>query len=498
MNLDRREFLSGAAGGAFALALPADALSDALAAPSALSKQAARALRSAVKGRVIFPRSPGYSRARLVYNLRYDGARPEAVVQVENTADVAAVVKWANRFDVPIVARSGGHSYAGYSTTSNGVVIDLSKLGGVSVSNGKARVGAGVQLIDMQRALTRRGLSVPSGSGPSVGISGLTLGGGHGLAGRRFGLTTDNLTAATIVTADGRVRQVDADTNEDLYWACRGGGGGNFGIVTSFTLQTHRARGAAWFFISWPWSQAAQALAAWQRFAPDAPSALTSIFSLGTTGGSGSPRVAAVGQYFGELGALRRLVRPLTRVAGASLSSGSSSYFSLVLRWAGCLDGGFAACHRSTRSSFFAKSDYFDKRLGPRGRAIMIDWIERRQRNPSLGSGALLLDAYGGALNRPAADATAFVHRDMLFSLQYLAYFSGGTARRASRRWINGVWRALRPHVSGEAYQNYIDPQLDSWQRAYYGSNLERLREIKKRVDPDFRFRFRQAIPPAR
>ena len=98
--------------------------------------------------------------------------------------------------------------------------------------------------------------------------------------------------------------------------------------------------------------------------------------------------------------------------------------------------------------------------------------------------GALLLDAYGGALNRPAADATAFVHRDMLFSLQYLAYFNGATAGRASRRWAGGVWRALRPHASGEAYQNYIDPDLDGWQRAYYGSNLARLREIKKQVDP--------------
>jgi len=378
------------------------------------------------------------------------------------------------------------------------VVLDLSKLRGVRLARGRATVGPAAQLIDVQRALTRRGVTVPSGSCPSVGIGGLALGGGHGLAGRRFGLTSDNLLAARIVTADGRVRHVDANTNDDLFWACRGGGGGNFGIVTALTLRTHRAPGGTWFSVSWPWSQAEEALAAWQRFAPEAPPALTSIFSLGTTGGSGAPRVAAVGQYFGDLATLRRLVRPLTRVAGASLSSGGSTYFSLVLRWAGCLDGGFAACHRSTRSSFFAKSDYFHKPLGPRGRATMVDWIERRQRNPSFGSGALLLDAYGGALNRPAADATAFVHRDMLFSLQYLAYFNGGAAAGASRRWINGVWRTLRPHASGEAYQNYIDPQLERWQRAYYGSNLERLREIKKQVDPDFRFRFPQAIPPAR
>jgi hypothetical protein len=125
----------------------------------------------------------------------------------------------------------------------------------------------------------------------------------------------------------------------------------------------------------------------------------------------------------------------------------------------------------------------------------MVDWIERRQRTPSLGSGALILDAYGGAYNRPAPDATAFAHRDMLFSLQYVAYFTGSGA--PSRRWTDGVWRALRPYASGQAYQNYIDPRLPSWRQAYYGSNLARLREIKRQVDPDFTFRFRQAIPPA-
>ncbi len=127
----------------------------------------------------------------------------------------------------------------------------------------------------------------------------------------------------------------------------------------------------------------------------------------------------------------------------------------------------------------------------------MVSWIERRQRQHA-GSGALLLDAYGptSAYNRPAADATAFVHRDMLFSLQYGAYYSGNGARTANR-WINGAWRALKPHASGQAYQNYIDPQLPNWQQAYYATNLQRLREIKKQVDPDFRFRFKQAIPPA-
>jgi FAD/FMN-containing dehydrogenase len=486
LPLDRRQFLLGTAGTAVGLGVRGES--------AGLSRRALRELRAAVRGPVSTPRGS----AALVYNTRFEGRRPDAVVHVRDTADVAAAVRWANRFDVPLVARSGGHSYAGYSTTTDGVVLDLSALHGVRVSGGRATVGPAARLIDVQRALTRRGVTVPSGSCPTVGVGGLALGGGHGLAGRRFGLTSDNLVAARVVTADGRVRHVDASTNEDLYWACRGGGGGNFGIVTSLTLRTHRGSRAAYFFVSWPWSQASEAIAAWQRFAPHAPRALTSILSLGTTGGQGAPRVSALGQYFGSEAALRRLVRPLTGVAGASLTTGTSSYFTMVLRWAGCLDGGLSACHRSTRSSFFAKSDYFHTPAGPGGRGRMSDWVECRQGTRSLGSGALLLDAYGGALNRPAADATAFVHRDMLFSLQYLAYFGGAAAGRASRRWINGVWHALRPHVSGEAYQNYIDPDLDHWQRAYYGANLGRLREIKKQVDPDFRFRFPQAIPPAR
>ena len=500
-GLDRREFLTGAAGGALALALPGQGLAGVTAESSSLSPQAARALRSAVKGKVLLPRTPGYNKARLVYNLRYDGTRPDAVVQPVSTQDVAAVVRWANRFDVSVVARSGGHSYAGYSTTGSGVVVDLSRMNGVRVSGGRATIGAGAQLIDMYSSLARRGLTVPGGSCPSVGVAGLALGGGHGLAGRRWGLMTDNLRAVTIVTADGRIRQVDANSDEDLFWACQGGGGGNFGIATALTLQTHRARRAAWFFISFPWSQASAVLAAWQRFAPEAPPELTSICSLGT--GSGSPQITALGQYFGSPAKLRSLIRPLARVSGARVSVGTTGYLALQLRWAGCADRSFRSCHTSgtfpggqlPRASFYAKSQYFDEPLSARARSTMVSWIERRQRSGG-GSGALILDAYGGAYNRPAADATAFVHRDMLFSLQYGAYFSGGGGR-AANRWINGVWRALRPFASGQAYQNYIDPQLTNWQQAYYAGNLPRLRQIKKTVDPDFRFRFKQAIPPA-
>jgi FAD/FMN-containing dehydrogenase len=504
--LDRREFLGRAGGGALLFAAPAElleAIADPFDAEPAVSRRAIRALRAAVRGPVLTASSRGYARARLVYNQSFSGVRPEAVVQPLDTRDVQAVVRWADRFGVRVVPRSGGHSYAGYSTTRNGVVVDLRRMRGIRVSTAsrRAAVGAGAQLVDVYAALARRGVTIPAGTCPSVGIGGLALGGGYGLASRRLGLTADSIRGLMIVTADGRARRVDRDSDEDLFWACRGGGGGNFGIVTGFDFRVHRARDASWFSVSWPWGAAGQAIAAWQALAPDAPDRLTSVLSLGT----GGPRVSALGQFFGSPSALRRLLRPLARVPGARLTVGSSAYFPLMLRWAGCLDDGLRACHtvgtrpggRLPRASFHARSDYVARPLSARARATMVRWIERRNRNPSLGSGALLLDSYGGAINRMPKDATAFVHRDQLFSIQYLAYFGSVAAGRASRAWIAGVHRAMQPYVSGQAYQNYIDADLRSWQRAYYGRNLARLRAVKATYDPEFRFRFPQAIPPA-
>src|ERR671914_1100525 len=305
MALGRREFLGEAVASVVALALPEEPPPQA----AVLSRRAARALRAAVRGPVFLPRTPGYNSRRLVYNTRFDGIRPDAVVLPLDTRDVQAVVRWADRFDIRLTSRSGGHSYAGYSTTDRGVVVDLRRLRGVRVSNGRAIVGPATPLIDVYSRLARNGLLVPAGSCPTVGVGGLALGGGHGLSGRRFGLTSDNLLAATIVTADGPAPRAGAGTNEDLFWACRGGGGGNFGIVTGFEIDLHRARGAAYFSISWPWSQASAAIDAWQRFAPHAPDGLTSVLSVST-----GPRVSASGQFFGSAVRLRRLLRPLTRV----------------------------------------------------------------------------------------------------------------------------------------------------------------------------------------
>ena len=188
----------------------------------------------------------------------------------------------------------------------------------------------------MYAALAAHGLTIPAGSCPSVGIAGHALGGGMGLAGRQFGLTADNLLSAKIVTADGRLRTASGKSNPDLYWALRGGGGGNFGVVTSLTFRAHPVpRTVAWFFVSWPWSSAADALAAWQAWAPHARSQLTSIFHLNAGGGTVGERAA--GSTSVRRATSVGLLAPLTAVGGARCRVRDDfGYLQAQLMWAGC------------------------------------------------------------------------------------------------------------------------------------------------------------------
>jgi len=408
---------------------------------------------------------------------------------------VRAAVRWCAKYDVRIAARSGGHSYAGYSTVQGGLVVDLSRLGGLSVAPGgtTAQVGAGSRLIDMYSGLASRGLTVPGGSCPTVGVGGLALGGGVGLAGRAFGTTSDNIESVTVVTAKGQALTCDARQNADLYWACRGGGGGNFGIATGFTFTTHAVRSASYFFASFDWDDVGDVVARWQRWAPNAPPELFSLCTL--TAGSGGPTLDVFGQYMGSSTALRRVLGGLTSAARPrSMQVGSARYIDLIMRWAGCLDESPAQCRRPPYEPFYAKSSYVLKPVSARGIATMASWIERRGRGS--GTGVIILDSYGGAINDVPADATAFVHRDALYSCQFAAYWQGvADGEAAARSWIRDFYRAMRPFVSRYAYQNYIDPDLASWKAAYYGANYPRLVDVKKQYDPDDLFRFRQSIP---
>jgi FAD/FMN-containing dehydrogenase len=445
-----------------------------------------------MRGHVFYKGQPGYGSARLVYNTIYDFVQPQAVARPINAPDVQNAVRWCVAKGVALRARSGGHSYEGYSTLSHGVMLDLRKLNGININmRGRyATVGAGCQLIDIYRALAARGVTVPAGSCPSVGVSGVTLGGGMGLAARNFGMTTDNVLGVQIVTADGRLRQVNPRSGSDLYWALRGGGGGNFGVVTQFTFRIHPiASRATYFNVTFPWSQASTAIEAWQAWAPHTTNRITSILHVN---GGGSPSINANGQFFGSPSDLRSLIGPLLSVPGAQLSTNISlGYFPLQMLLAGCSQIKYTACHTVGSSSggtlpreqFRAGSDYVAKPLSAAGRRAVVRAAEAA--GPA--GGALLFDSYGGAINRVHPNATAFVHRTQLFCIQYFTSSS-------SKTWVNQARATMRPYVSGQSYQNYIDKNLAHWQQAYYGSNYKRLQQIRKKYDPHHFFNFPQAI----
>ena len=292
-----------------------------------------------------------------------------------------------------IVARSGGHSYGGYSTVANGVVVDLQRLKSVAVSQGRALVGAGARLGNIYNGLGAHGLAIPAGTCPSVGIGGHALGGGFGLASRAWGLASDNVLAVQIVTADGKVIVADAKHHPDLYWACRGGGGGNFGIATRFTFRTHAVAQGSYFVATWPWAQAAEVVAAFLGWAPHQPDALGALCRLAA--GPGGPTMQVFGQFLGSEAALKSALASLQPPA-AKLTTGTATWLDLVKRWAGCLGHPLPELRRARAHRVRRRLRLPRKIPSAAQLAKFADVVEAR----GASSGALLIDAYGGAINR--------------------------------------------------------------------------------------------------
>jgi FAD/FMN-containing dehydrogenase len=484
--MDRREFLERSAVVGVGAALPVWARTATAAAADGPVRKLARML----DGDVIAPGSARYASARLLWDTRFDRLKPRAIAYCASRADVERIVRWARSERIHVVPRSGGHSYAGYSSGDGVVVADVSRLNAVKLSGSRATVGAGANLFSVYAALAKHGVTIPGGSCPTVGIAGLALGGGIGYSARQLGTTADNLVRLQLVTANGELLVCDASHHADLFWACRGGGGGNFGIVTDFTFAAHPVSTVSTYSIEWPWAQAAQALAVWQQFAPHAPDALFSVLDLIATDPStpgARAHVVSAGQYVGPESDLPSLLQPLTDVGTPiRVVTRTLSYLDAVVHWAGCRDT--ASCTEA-RSAFAAKSDYVAASLPAAAISTVVNAVAARQGH---GRGAIYFDASGGAINRVPKAATAFVHRDSLFSIQYT---SGGD--NSSSTWLANLYAQMRPHVSGFAYQNYIDPNLRTWPHAYYGANLPRLEAIKRKVDPHGFFRFRQSIRSA-
>lgn len=443
-------------------------------------------LAQGLQGGLIRPQDASFAASYQLFNPRYDDVQPQAVAQVETPQDLQECVRFANRYDVPLAIRSGGHCYAGWSV-GPGLVIDVRKLSAVSTSGGSAQIGSGAPLIDVYTTLAGSGVGIPGGSCPTVGIAGLALGGGIGVVDRAWGLTCDSVTAVQIVTADGQLRTCDAKRDPDLYWACRGGGGGTFGVVTGMTFRTHPTQDMVKGYLSWPWEQAAAVIAGWQSWIAGAPDELWSAVSLS----SGDPTIGVSLSYLGDQGTLDGLLSQLYDAIGSGPSYNSlvpRSYLDTMLSWAGCEDD--ASCHlppRGTyqREAWAGSSDIVGRRLSGSGIGALISLVQSR--HDAGGSAvSILVDALGGAINRVSPGATAFVHRRALATVQY---YSG-----ADWAWPHAARQAMSAYMSGAAYQNYVDEQIGDWQSAYFGANYPRLQKVKARYDPDNLFNHPQSV----
>src|SRR5215469_7273385 len=407
--LKRRAFLSIAAGGAAAVAVPgvARAAAGGTLAPSGILARTAgpspadwTALAHDLAGTLVRPGDSSYATAKLLFDPRFDGQHPAGIAYVANPHDVSTCLAFVRKFGIPFAARSGGHSYAGWSGTS-GLIIDVQNFKTVAVSGSTAVVGAGTRLIDFYNGLAAKNRAVPAGSCPTVGVAGLALGGGIGVTARAYGLTCDTIESVQIVTADGAVLTATADPKQfgDLFWACQGGGGGNFGVVTSFTFRTVPAPEPVLFSLSWPWSRAARVVAAWQSWAPHAPDALWSNLHLAAAPGGTTPRVTVGGCYLGSDGDAANLLNQLYAKVGSSPSSHFLSYpqsfLSAMLAEAGCSSIGYQACHlpwyvsggKLSRQPQFAKSDFFTTPLSNSGINTLLAGIVALQRVPGAAGG---------------------------------------------------------------------------------------------------------------
>jgi FAD/FMN-containing dehydrogenase len=451
------------------------------------------ALQGAIAGEVVLPGSPGYELARKPPIARFQDVRPQAVVRCATPSDVAETISLASRAGLPIAARSGGHCFAGNSSTQ-GIVIDVTPMRSVSVRDGVATVGAGARLGDLYDALAAHDLTIPAGCGPTVGIAGLVLGGGLGILGRGHGLTSDHLLRAEVVLADGRVVACDDHHDDELFWALRGAGGGNFGVVTSLDFRTLGAPAATSFHLVWPHAQAAGVIHAWQAWSPDAPDELAASLLVTATGDlERPPLVHLFGAMLGSESDTGKLLDELVARAGVDPASATLEHGSYRETKRYLAEHGPG--EDRPLGHLYSKSEFFRRPLPTEAIAALVAGFQRGRVAGQ--SRELDFTPWGGAYNRVPADATAFAHRDERFLLKQAVVVdpdTPATERQAARRWLARSWDLVHPWGSGGVYPNFPDPDLEDWAHAYHGTNLERLRRVKRRYDPGSFFRFPQSI----
>ena len=393
------------------------------------------------------------------------------------------MVDWCRSNNFSFAVRCGGHSYEGFSQSTS-VVIDTRIMNAIVVDpkNSTATVGAGASLGNLYRTIASRGLAFTGGSCPTVGVSGHLLGGGYGYLARPFGLACDSLLSVALVNPEGKQVYTDARQDPDLFWACRGGGGGSFGVATSFTVQLHRVATVIVFRVAWlalSTAVAAAVMKAWQNWAPHAPQTIDSNLVI-VKGSNGTVNMHAAGQSVGTMQELQRELKALPK---------SQSAFTKQMTFSDAV-AFFAGRPGYPVQIMKGKSDYASAPISDEGLDVFMTGLARS-------SGIYVVcDAYGGALAGIAPNATAFVHRGgTLFCLQYGSVWddAGDTEKRLDE--MRQFYATMRPYVSGAAYVNYCDTDLPDWPTAYWGQNLARLKQIKSTFDPEKIFRHAQSVP---
>ncbi|HEY3058629.1 MAG TPA: FAD-binding oxidoreductase [Chloroflexota bacterium] len=456
--------------------------------PSSIQGLATRNLLGRVLGEVVRPTDATYDTARQVWNAAFD-RYPALIVRAADAADVLRAVEFTRDQQLPLAVRSGGHSFAGFGTVDGGVVIDMSGMRGVSIDprRGTAWVQPGATTADLAPHASRYGLALPTGDVNTVGLGGLTLGGGIGFLVRKHGLTIDHLQSIEMVTADGRLVTASEHENADLFWAVRGGGG-NFGVVTAFEFRlapVNMILGGAMMLPA-----TSDVLEAYLDYSRAAPEELTTITMLMQAPPApfvpaelvGKPVLMPLVVFDGDLEAGQRALEPL-RALGPYVEMVQPMPYHAIYN----LTADGAARGKSFgRSGFFQSFD----------RAAIDAMIAGVQAAGGAGHTFLQFRPLGGAMARVASTATAFAHRDAAYMLAVNAGWEDDAQEGEAKAWVRGVWNTLKPRAQG-VYVNFLgDDGAARIREAYPGASYERLVAVKRQYDPNNVFSLNQNINP--
>jgi FAD/FMN-containing dehydrogenase len=447
-----------------------------------LETPALESLRAGMRGQVLGPADAGYETARKVHNGMID-KRPAVIARCTGVADVMTALAFGIDQRLPVAVRGGGHNVAGKAVCDDGIVIDLSSMKGMRVDPAArvARAQAGLTWGEFDRETQAFGLATTGGAVSTTGIAGLTLGGGIGWLQRMYGLTCDNLLSADVVTADGRLLTASATDNADLFWGLRGGGG-NFGIVTSFDYQLHEIGPVLAGPAVYPFSAATSVFRFYRDYTASAPDDVFLEFGMATLP-DGQRVIMLFAVYVGPPEAGEAVVQPI-REFGSPLEVAivPMSYCDVQRAYDGDFPFGLLNYWKSSNLRELS-DDAID---------TMIAFMETAPSDRPM----VIIDQFGGAVARVPNDATAFGHRDAAYDLIIAAIWSDPSEQEAHIDWARRFWDAMQPYASGDVYVNYLSEEGDERVRAAYGHHYARLVELKRRYDPQNVFQHNQNITP--